>query len=207
MRLSLNLFKFALENNDHLQHKWHKFLLFGRFEFQLISYLAYITVQQRMEIIINCKTNGMNDVKFTLVTLLLHGRVFYKSSTNQTLHCSDTEQMATIVKYSGFMAFLFLLFEESKTYGSYFKALSGYGEDNNSKDNSFSKAFHQCDMKESCKYVVKNIMKKEFAIAKSADELPMMKGNYIVWQKQGKWWQFYSSCGGGGGGGGRSNVF
>ena len=94
--------------------------------------------------------------------------------------------MATTVKFSSFTASLFLFFAESTTYGSYFKALSGYGENSNSKENYFSKAFHQCGMEESCIFVVKNITTKKFTKAKNEYELPMKKGNYIVCQKQGK---------------------
>ena len=94
--------------------------------------------------------------------------------------------MANFVKYSGFIAFLCLLFQESTTYSSYFKALSGYGADYDQTDNSLSIAFHRCGMEESCKFVVKNIMKNKFRMAKNEDELPKQKRNYIVWQKQGK---------------------
>eukprot|EP00112_Aurelia_sp_Birch-Aquarium-sp1_P020532 Seg5312.1 transcript_id=Seg5312.1/GoldUCD/mRNA.D3Y31 product=Ryncolin-2 protein_id=Seg5312.1/GoldUCD/D3Y31 len=84
-----------------------------------------------------------------------------------------------------FLMFLCFLPKDSASYSLYFKALSGYGQDNNSENSPSSKAFHQCGMEESCKFVMENILIMTFTKAKNEVELPKKKENHVVWQKQG----------------------
>ena len=106
----------------------------------------------------------------------------YQASYSRKMGCK-----ASILKYLGLIiAFLLCLLEVSTTYGSYFKEVSGYGEDDKSENSLFSKAFHQCGMEESCNFVVKNILTNKFTKVKKEDELPKKKQQNIVWQKYGK---------------------
>lgn len=69
-----------------------------------------------------------------------------------------------------------VFFEEDETFGS--------KERSSSMAPLFHKAFHQCGIDQSCKFVVQNKLTKIFIKVSKEEDLPLDKNNFRVWYKK-----------------------